>query len=330
MDLYTLFGIIFGTYIVVYIILFVFPTIIHPKRNFPISNRILSFKQMAGFAHRGGQKENFENSLSAFKHSLELKYFGLELDVHKTKDNKFVIFHDRNLKRGTGQDILISDIDFKDILPYKKTIYDEWNEENDTFENKPTEKAPLLEDLLKLVRRENVGMSIDLKSNCPDDFKELIHLIIENGVEDKVIIGGFDSKKCHEKMKEMKINLPMFFDVKDCVWFFFSVLFGFLPFISFRNDWLMVPHGFHGFKNSHLYRTYKLAKLAYFIFWIESFYFVLVSWHMNRRGIPVIFWVLNTEVDWELGAKMGANALMTDYPSRMKDYFENQNNFAKW
>ena len=44
--------------------------------------------------HRGLAKKNFiENTISAFRYCFKKKY-GIETDIHCTKDNKIVCFHD--------------------------------------------------------------------------------------------------------------------------------------------------------------------------------------------------------------------------------------------
>ena len=62
-------------------------------------------------AHRGvhDNKEIPENSMKAFKLALDKKY-NIEFDIHVTKDEKLVIFHDDNLARMTGVDKNIEDL----------------------------------------------------------------------------------------------------------------------------------------------------------------------------------------------------------------------------
>lgn len=320
MDISTLLWICLAIYLIAFTILFIFPTLIHDKRSFTLSKRIIASKYMAAFSHRGGQKENFENSISAFKHSIKLGYFGIELDVYRTKCGNLIVAHDPSLIRSTGQDTHISEIDFKDILHYQESIHDAWSDETDVFDNQHRERPPLLEDLFKLVRDEEIMLNIDLKSNDVDDFGRICELLIKYKLEKRAVIGGFASEACKAKMRQMSCQIPMFFDVKDCATFFIATFFGLLPFFKFKNDWVEIPHAFRHYFDSTMYKQYFLAKVVGFVFWIESFYFKLIVWHMNRRGIPVVFWVLNCEEDWNKGIRMGANGLMTDYPSRMKEF----------
>ncbi len=60
------------------------------------------------YAHRGlWNNERPENSLAAFRAAVE-KGYGIELDVHRTKDGALVVHHDDSLKRMTGVDIRIA------------------------------------------------------------------------------------------------------------------------------------------------------------------------------------------------------------------------------
>jgi glycerophosphoryl diester phosphodiesterase len=49
--------------------------------------------------HRGLAKKTFaENTLSSFKYCFK-KNYGIETDIHATKDKEFICFHDFSLKR---------------------------------------------------------------------------------------------------------------------------------------------------------------------------------------------------------------------------------------
>lgn len=50
------------------------------------------------YAHRGASSYAPENTMSAFRKSIELGANGIELDLQKTKDDKIVVFHDDFIK----------------------------------------------------------------------------------------------------------------------------------------------------------------------------------------------------------------------------------------
>ena len=84
--------------------------------------------------HRGIINKNFkENLLNSFQHSFK-KCYGIETDIHATKDNQFICFHDFTLKRI-----------FKKNLSVKNLNYSQINDIS-TKLNKP---IPLLKDLLR-------------------------------------------------------------------------------------------------------------------------------------------------------------------------------------
>ncbi len=59
------------------------------------------------YAHRGlWNAKRPENSLAAIRAAVE-KGYGIEFDVHLTKDGALVVHHDDSLKRMTGQDVII-------------------------------------------------------------------------------------------------------------------------------------------------------------------------------------------------------------------------------
>ena len=87
------------------------------------------------FIHRGIINKDFkENLLKSFKQSFK-KGYGVETDIHATKDNEFICFHDFTLKRIFKKNLSIKNLDYSKI------------NEISTKLGKP---IPLLKDLLKL------------------------------------------------------------------------------------------------------------------------------------------------------------------------------------
>ena len=88
--------------------------------------------------HRGIINKNFkENCLESFKASFKKKY-GIETDIHATKDKKFVCFHDFTLKRIFKINKSIKNIKYQDL---KKINYKSF-------------KIPLLTEVLKLSKNK--------------------------------------------------------------------------------------------------------------------------------------------------------------------------------
>ena len=85
--------------------------------------------------HRGLAKKNFkENTIKSFKYSFKKKN-GIETDLHATKDNELVCFHDFNLKRKFKLNKKIKDINYSDLKKISK---------------KNKTEVPLLKELIKI------------------------------------------------------------------------------------------------------------------------------------------------------------------------------------
>lgn len=72
-------------------------------------------------AHRGLSGIYVENTLSAFKAAGKLGFYGIESDVHVTKDGKFIMFHDDTTGRLSPINLTIEKTDYATLrlLPVK-------------------------------------------------------------------------------------------------------------------------------------------------------------------------------------------------------------------
>jgi glycerophosphoryl diester phosphodiesterase len=101
------------------------------------------------YAHRGLHGGPIpENSMAAFELAVE-KGYGIELDVHLSRDGLPVVFHDDNLKRMTGIDRLISDLNFEELAALRLAD--------------SSEGIPLFSDVLQLVAGQ-VPILVELKN----------------------------------------------------------------------------------------------------------------------------------------------------------------------
>lgn len=71
------------------------------------------------YAHRGlWDTEKPENSLPAFEAAVS-RGFGIEMDLHLTRDDQLVVFHDDSLKRMCGVDRPIADCTLDELRRYR-------------------------------------------------------------------------------------------------------------------------------------------------------------------------------------------------------------------
>ena len=78
-----------------------------------MNNNFLTTKLIS---HRGihDNIKVYENTIESFKLALKKKYI-IELDIHLTKDNVLVVFHDYNTKRITGINKIVEHSTYKEL-----------------------------------------------------------------------------------------------------------------------------------------------------------------------------------------------------------------------
>lgn len=125
--------------LIIFISLYLF--MIYPRKN-----KNFEYKNLY-YAHRGFHNENAsENSINAFKKANDLNY-GIELDLQLSKDNKLVVFHDKNLVRMCNTDKVLHDLRYDELLHYSLP---------------DGSKIPLFEDVLKSIDK-NTPLLVEIK-----------------------------------------------------------------------------------------------------------------------------------------------------------------------
>ena len=121
-------------------------------------------------AHRGLSGLKMENTLPAFEEAGKRSYYGIETDVHVTKDGKFIITHDDDLKRIVGLDWEIEETTFEELRALR------FKDINGTSEEK-TLYLPSLEEYISICKKYNKQAILELKNEMT---KELVWEIAES------------------------------------------------------------------------------------------------------------------------------------------------------
>ena len=108
-------------------------------------------KNIKTIAHRGYVTKGVENSIEALEGAAEVGADYVEFDIILTKDNKFVVMHDYNLKRLAGLNKRVQDMNFDEVvgLTIKQGDY--------------TSKIPSLEEFVTKAKELNMNLVIELK-----------------------------------------------------------------------------------------------------------------------------------------------------------------------
>lgn len=153
--------------------------------------------------HRGNEFYDPENTFSAFKRVAESHIDFIETDVQITKDNRFVLFHDRILNKKTN---LKGQIIRYTIEKLKTVKY--------TYFGKRSDPVCTLEELLDFISKlpePKTRLILELKSIFKKKhFIELISLINRYNLRDHVIIDSFyqnNLKNLRKMSKDLFISL---------------------------------------------------------------------------------------------------------------------------
>ena len=127
-------------------------------------------------AHRGDVHGGVENSLEALESAKKKGADYAEMDIQLTRDNHFVVVHDYNLRRLTGRDARVRDLDLNEIR--KLTI----------SENGFESKIPTFEEYVKQAEKLKIKLLVELKPSGdePENFAEMfVNEFRKLGVERK-------------------------------------------------------------------------------------------------------------------------------------------------
>ncbi len=136
-------------------------------------------------AHRGVSGLEKENTLPAFVAAGNRSYFGIETDVHRTADGKYVVIHDDVTGR-VGQDNIVIENSTYDLIGSVK-LYD--------IDGKTTRtdlRVPLLSEYIRVCKKYEKIAVLELKTIfTKEQVAEIVDIIKEENYLDGVIFISF-------------------------------------------------------------------------------------------------------------------------------------------
>lgn len=149
-------------------------------------------------AHRGLSGIETENTASAFVAAGNRSYYGIETDVHRTKDGKYALGHDNSLKRISGSKLLIEESELSKIQ--RVILYDK-----DGKKGRRDLRPATLQDYLNIVKKYEKHAILELKSQFTDEeILEIIEIIKSYDYLDSLTFISFE----YDNLLKVRKYLP--------------------------------------------------------------------------------------------------------------------------
>lgn len=238
------------------------------------------------FAHRGGSLLAPENTLEAFRASVDV--WGadiLEMDVHLTRDGELVVIHDPSVDRTTEGRGRVSDLTWGEVRELDAGFHFLDLQGHPSFRGRGV-KIPRFSDLLDAL--PGIRMNVDAKDRAAAP--ELVKLLKRRGEEHRVLLAasegewvrsGFLGYRGPTSATRRQIQL----------FYLLHRLPGGGPYTP-RTDALQIPFIWEGRQVT----TPRLIREA------------------HRRNIPVHVWTIDDRETMEILLDWGVDGIQTDRP----------------
>ncbi len=246
-------------------------------------------------AHRGGRVWAPENTLAAFRKSVDLGADGIELDIHRCKTGELIVIHDEEVDRTTNGTGFVKDMTLAQLRGLSAGA--KWAPASQlrklstgiTYSSEfKSEKLPLLTEVFDLVKGKLV-INIEIK-NAPIDYPgiedDLIAQLKKYPYPDKIMVSSFDHDvihRFHEKAPQYKCAI-----LSDCI---LSDVGSYAKSVG-ADNW---NPGFGDFRADAAQRA-------------------------HAAGLKVNVWTVNSPDEWKSAMAMPVDGIITDDPEGLKKY----------
>jgi glycerophosphoryl diester phosphodiesterase len=147
-------------------------------------------------AHRGNHLQVPENTLAAYENAITAGADYVEVDLRTSRDGKLVVLHDESVKKMTGKDALVENLNFDEIKNLKIAPV--------VPEDTKTYGIPTFESVLALCKGK-INIYLDFKEA---DVAKTYHLIRQAGMQNNVVV-YLNKKEQYGQWKKIAPAMPL-------------------------------------------------------------------------------------------------------------------------
>lgn len=230
-------------------------------------------------AHRGFSGKYPENTMIAFQKAYEVGADGIELDAQLTKDGTIVIFHDDTLERLTSGKGQLTEWTLEEL----KSLSINSKGQKGLAE----QKIPTLKEYFEWAQDKNLLTNIELKTVNGNDIgleKKVLKMIEEYGLEKQIIISSFH-KENMIRVKKINATIQTGLLTSKCT--------------------------------KQIIQKAKEIGMDYIHPNALSLNEELIE-YVNNYDLKINAWTINEKLDLEKAVEVEINAIITDFPDRLK------------
>lgn len=165
-------------------------------------------------AHRGVCGLEPENTHAAFVAAGNRSFYGIEADVHKTADGKFIIMHDGNTLRMSGDDIEIAKATYETLRNLRL-------KQKDGKRGRTDLRIPSMEEYLEICKYYGKKAILELKDEfTAEDIEEIIRVGEALAYMEHIVFISFKMKNLlllREKCPEQTVQYLVDYDIDDAL-----------------------------------------------------------------------------------------------------------------
>ncbi len=205
------------------VIILIFVGIVTSHRIIPTIPSSLSISQHSEnppklIAHRGFSGVYPQNTIPAFEGAAEADFWGMECDIHTTKDGKWVVIHDDEISNLTNGEGLVKDFTLDELRDIQM-------DSGNGIKKYGTLPIPTLEEYLQVcVNDGEIIPVIEIKNCDPKYLPSLKRIVSEFNLSEKAVFISFNAdflKEYRQLDKDATIlylsSVPTKEDIDFCI-----------------------------------------------------------------------------------------------------------------